>query len=78
MASRFVPPLLYPGLVTGLHVTLSAAGAFERARIYPIRFTGPGRPVPGGGAISFVSQLSAQDFGASAARILPSGVIKAP
>ena len=57
---------------------LSAAGAFEHARIYPIQFTGPGRPVPGGGAISFVSQLSAQDFGASAARILPSGVIKAP
>jgi poly-gamma-glutamate capsule biosynthesis protein CapA/YwtB (metallophosphatase superfamily) len=61
-----------------LHVTLSAAGAFEHARIYPIQFTGQGQPVPGGGAISFVSQLSAQDFGASAARTLPSGVIKAP
>ncbi len=61
-----------------LHVTLSATGAFEHARIYPIQFTGQGQPVPGGGAISFVSQLSAQDFGASAARILPSGVIKAP
>jgi hypothetical protein len=32
----------------------------------------------GGDAISFVSQLSAQDFGASATRILPSGIIKAP
>ncbi len=61
-----------------LHVTLSATGAFEHARIYPVQFTGQGQPVPGGGAISFVSQLSAQDFGASAARILPSGVIKAP
>ena len=61
-----------------LHVTLSAAGAFEHARIYPVRFTGQGRPVPGGGAIPFVSRLSAQDFGVSAARILPSGVIKAP
>jgi hypothetical protein len=61
-----------------LHVTLSATGAFEHARIYPIRFTGQGQPLPGGDAISFVSQLSAQDFGASAARILPSGVIKAP
>ena len=61
-----------------LHVTLSATGAFEHARIYPVQFTGQGQPLPGGGAISFVSQLSAQDFGASAARILPSGVIKAP
>jgi Bacterial capsule synthesis protein PGA_cap len=61
-----------------LHVTLSATGAFEHARIYPIQFTGQGQPVPGGGAIAFVSQLSAQDFGASAAGILPSGVIKAP
>ena len=61
-----------------LHVTLSAAGAFEHARIYPIQLTGPGRPVPGGDAISFVSRLSARDFGATAARVLPSGVIKAP
>ena len=61
-----------------LHVTLSAAGAFEHARIYPIQFTGQGQPMPGGDAISFVSQLSAQDFGASAAHVLPSGVITAP
>jgi poly-gamma-glutamate capsule biosynthesis protein CapA/YwtB (metallophosphatase superfamily) len=61
-----------------LHVTLSVAGAFEHARIYPVQFTGQGEPVPGGSAISFVSQLSAQDFGATAARILPSGIIKAP
>jgi Bacterial capsule synthesis protein PGA_cap len=61
-----------------LHVTLSATGAFEHARIYPVQFTGQGQPLRGGGAVSFVSQLSAQDFGASAARILPSGIIKAP
>jgi hypothetical protein len=61
-----------------LHVTLSATGAFEHARINPIRITGPGQPMPGGGAISFMSRLSAHDFGASAARILPSGVINAP
>jgi poly-gamma-glutamate capsule biosynthesis protein CapA/YwtB (metallophosphatase superfamily) len=66
------------GMTVILHVTLSAAGAFKHARIYPIQFTRQGQPVPGGGAISFVSQLSARDFGASAARILPSGVIKAP
>jgi poly-gamma-glutamate capsule biosynthesis protein CapA/YwtB (metallophosphatase superfamily) len=66
------------GLTVILHVTLSATGAFERARIYPVRFSGQGQPLPGGDAISFVSQLSTQDFGASAARILPSGIITAP
>src|SRR5580693_7056054 len=52
-----------------LHVTRTYTGRFESARIYPIQFAGPGRPVPGGGAISFVSQLSTADFGSSAARI---------
>jgi len=66
------------GMTVILHVTLSATGAFVHARIYPVEFTGLGQPVPGGGAISFVSGLSAQDFGASAARILPSGTINAP
>ena len=66
------------GMTAILHVTLSATGAFEHARIYPIQLTGQGQPMPGGGAISFVSQLSAEDFGASAARILPSGVINVP
>jgi poly-gamma-glutamate capsule biosynthesis protein CapA/YwtB (metallophosphatase superfamily) len=66
------------GMTAILHVTLSATGAFEHARIDPIQLTGPGQPVPGGAAISLVSQLSAQDFGASAARILPSGAITPP
>jgi Bacterial capsule synthesis protein PGA_cap len=61
-----------------LRVTLSSAGKFERARIYPIQFTGEGQPVPGGGAIPFVAQLAADDFGSTAARILPSGAIEAP
>ena len=61
-----------------LRVTLSSAGRFEHARIYPIQFTGEGRPVPGGGAVAFVAKLASEDFGLSAARILPSGVIKAP
>ena len=61
-----------------LHVTLSATGRFEGARIYPIRFTAAGRPVPGGGGIAFAARLSTEDFGSSAARILPSGVIAAP
>ena len=61
-----------------LHVTLSSAGRFERARIYPIQFTTQGQPVPGGGAVPFIARLSAQDFGRSAARILPSGAVRAP
>jgi poly-gamma-glutamate capsule biosynthesis protein CapA/YwtB (metallophosphatase superfamily) len=61
-----------------LHVTLSPDGRFEHARIYPIRFTGQGRPVPGGGAVPFITRLSAEDFGPAAAHILPSGVIRAP
>jgi poly-gamma-glutamate capsule biosynthesis protein CapA/YwtB (metallophosphatase superfamily) len=61
-----------------LHVTLSAAGRFESARIYPIRFTGTGRPVPGGGGIAFTARLDTEDFGSGAGRVLASGVIKAP
>jgi len=61
-----------------LHVTLSSTGRFDRARIYPIEFTGAGRPVPGGGSVPFIARLSSADFGSTAARILPSGVIKAP
>ncbi len=61
-----------------LHVTLSSTGRFESARIYPVQFTGAGRPVPGGGGIAFTSGLGTEDFGSSAARILSSGVIKAP
>jgi poly-gamma-glutamate capsule biosynthesis protein CapA/YwtB (metallophosphatase superfamily) len=61
-----------------LHVKLSSTGRFEHARIYPIEFIGTGQPVPGGGAVAFVARLSTQDFGASAARISRSGVIKPP
>jgi Bacterial capsule synthesis protein PGA_cap len=61
-----------------LHVTLTSGGRFEQARIYPIQFTGQGRPVPGGGAVSLVAQLSREDFGPSAARISAAGIITAP
>ncbi len=60
-----------------LRVTLSSSGRFERARLYPVEFAGTGRPVPGGGTISFVARLSSADFGASAARVRSSGVITA-
>ena len=58
-----------------LRVTLSASGQFERARLDPVEFAGTGRPVPGGGTISFVARLSKADFGGSAARVHSSGVI---
>ena len=61
-----------------LHVTLSATGRFESARIYPIQFSGTGQPVPGGAGIAFTARLGTEDFGSSAARILSSGVIKTP
>jgi hypothetical protein len=61
-----------------LRVRLSSSGRLEQARLYPTQFAGQGRPVPGGGAIAFTARLSAEDFGASAARIRPSGVIEAP
>ena len=60
-----------------LRVTMSSSGRFERGRLYPVGFAGTGRPVPGGGTISFVDRLSAADFGASAARVRSSGVITA-
>jgi poly-gamma-glutamate capsule biosynthesis protein CapA/YwtB (metallophosphatase superfamily) len=61
-----------------LRVTLSPAGRLEAARIYPVQLTREGRPVPGGGAIALAARLAREDFGSTAARILPSGVIKAP
>jgi poly-gamma-glutamate capsule biosynthesis protein CapA/YwtB (metallophosphatase superfamily) len=66
------------GISVILRVTLSPAGRFERARIYPVKFTAAGRPVPGGTGIAFVARLAAEDFGSSAARIQPSGVISPP
>jgi hypothetical protein len=56
--------------------TLSSAGQFESARVYPLLLSAEGQPAPGGGAIAFIAGLSTADFGSSAARILPSGVIE--
>jgi hypothetical protein len=66
------------GLSAILHVTLGGTGTFESARLYPVEFTGGGRPVPGGGSVAFMAKLSSEDFGSSAARISASGVVKAP
>ncbi len=59
-------------------MTLSSTGQFERARLYPLRFSGQGQPVPGGNAVAFVGRISQQDFGSSAARISPLGAIQPP
>ncbi len=61
-----------------LHVRLSSGGRFEHARIYPVQLTGEGQPEPGGRAVGFIARLSAEDFGASAARITTSGIIRPP
>src|SRR2546430_12184290 len=45
-----------------LHMTLSSAGRFGRARIYPIQYTMEGPPVPGGGAAALAARLSSADF----------------
>ena len=61
-----------------LHVTLSSTGQFKRARLCPLQFTGQGQPGPGGNAAAFVARMSQEDFGSSAARISPLGVIQRP
>src|SRR5262249_19094787 len=66
------------GLSAILHVTRPPAGRFVQARIAPVQFAGQGQPVPGGGSVAFMARLSAQDFGPAAARISPSGAVKAP
>jgi hypothetical protein len=66
------------GLSAILRVRLSATGQFERAHLFPVEFAGKGQPVPGGGTVDFVAGLSRDDFGATAARIGPSGVIRPP
>ena len=59
-------------------MTLSSSGQFERARLYPLQFTGQGQPAPGGNAAAFVARISQEDFGSSAARISPLGAIQPP
>ena len=61
-----------------LRVTLSSSGRFQRARLYPVQLSSAGHPTSGGGAVAFVRQLSAADFGRTAARIASSGVITPP
>jgi poly-gamma-glutamate capsule biosynthesis protein CapA/YwtB (metallophosphatase superfamily) len=52
-----------------LHVTLTSAGAFVRGSITPLQLVSPGIPQrdPANTAISFVNELSQQDFGGNGA-----------
>jgi len=61
-----------------LQVTLAADGRFLSGRLLPTALVGAGTPAPGGGAIPLVRSLSAEDFGAHAARIGADGTIRAP
>jgi Bacterial capsule synthesis protein PGA_cap len=61
-----------------LRVRLTGSGRFVRGQLFPVEFAGQGQPVPGGGTIAFMNQLSAADFGPHAARITPTGHIKLP
>jgi poly-gamma-glutamate capsule biosynthesis protein CapA/YwtB (metallophosphatase superfamily) len=61
-----------------LRVTLTSSGRFQRARLYPVQLSSAGHPTSGGGAVAFVRQLSAADFGRTAARFTSSGVITPP
>jgi poly-gamma-glutamate capsule biosynthesis protein CapA/YwtB (metallophosphatase superfamily) len=61
-----------------LRVKLSSSGRFEQGRLYSLALSSQGRPSLGGGAAAFMGQLSAADFGHTAARIGSSGVISPP
>jgi hypothetical protein len=60
-----------------LKVKLSSSGRFEQGRLYSLALSTQGRPALGGAAATFMAQLSAADFGHTAARIGTSGVITA-
>jgi hypothetical protein len=61
-----------------LHVTLTAKGVFQSARIKSVRLATGGRAAIGGDTIGFVSSLSRHDFGAAAARISSTGRVRQP
>jgi poly-gamma-glutamate capsule biosynthesis protein CapA/YwtB (metallophosphatase superfamily) len=61
-----------------LKVTISSTGRYVRGQVYPVQFVGEGQPVPGGGAVAFVAQLSSEDFGNLAAHFSPTGSVTAP
>ena len=61
-----------------LTVTLGGRGGFRTGRLISVTLVDPGRPVVGGDSVDFVRELGKEDFGAAAARLSQSGVIRAP
>jgi hypothetical protein len=61
-----------------LKVKLSSSGRFQQGRVYSLALSSRGRPALGGGAATFMGQLSAADFGHTAAGIASSGTISPP
>src|SRR3984957_6954068 len=71
----------YTSVSAILHVTLTASGVFVRGSVTPLRLVSPGIPEhdPAGQAISFVNQLSQQDFsGNGAVSLTAAGRIEKP
>lgn len=68
----------YAGQSGVLQVTMAPDGAFRAGRLAPVRLSGDGVPSPGGTSARDVATLSRRDFGASAARLAPSGAITPP
>lgn len=61
-----------------LSVTLGSRGGFRTGQLISVTLVDPGRPVVGGDSVDFVRALGKEDFGDAAARLSPSGVIRAP
>lgn len=61
-----------------LRVTLGSQGGFQSAQLISVTLVDPGRPVVGGDSVDFVRQLGKEDFGPAAARLSPTGVVRAP
>lgn len=61
-----------------LRVVLAPDGSWQSARLIPVALKGAGLPAldPSNASVRLVSQLSREDFGTSAARFAPDGVIE--
>jgi hypothetical protein len=61
-----------------LHVTLTSTGGFVTGRLQSVVLDSQGRAHLGGSSIGTVRSLSKEDFGAHAARVSHTGVIRRP
>jgi hypothetical protein len=61
-----------------LHVSLTSNGHFHSAHLFAVSLDSGGHPTLGGGTVSFVQQLSNEDFGRSGAHVHADGTITPP